>query len=241
MKKVNTETTSVLSLIIMSVVSLFGVGQLIFCLIAAPRVLEWLKTAHVAYYSASTAVAPKMTAYIMNQSFENLFNETYIRVMSMYIFVLCIPLAYALLNIYFISKNGQSDKPFRSSTAACLRVISLAFTAQFLVATVLFAILKLVMRVLPFYFMYTMVAVALYSLVLIVFSLTISGLINRMGDLRNEHAKQRKRERYKNAAVAAHEPLAGEQKTMPAKENGASAQPVAKVSTNFDDVLDSLK
>lgn len=237
MKKISAETTSVLSIIMLAVISLFAVGQLIFCLIAAPTVLEWLKNSHVAYYSASTAVAPKMTAFIMNQSFENLFNNTYIRVMSMYVFVLCVPFAYGLLNIYFISKNGQSEKPFRASTAACLRVISISFVAEFLVATVLFVILKIIMRALPFYFMYTMIAVALYSLCMVVFSLTISGLINRMGDLRQEHAKKVKKERYKKAAEAKHEPISVEQD--PATEPAAPKKPA--VSTDFDDVLDSLK
>lgn len=240
MKKVSTETTSLLSIILLAVISLFAVGQLIFCLIAAPTVLEWLKNAHVAYYSASTAVAPKMTAFIMNQSFENLFSTTYIRVMSMYVFVLCVPLAYALLNIFFIAQNGRGDKPFRSSTSACLRVISIAFTVEFLVATVLYTVLRFVMRTLPFYFMYTMIAVAIYSLVLIVFSLTISSLINRMGDLRNEHAKRVKREKYKKAAVASHEPITVEDETMPAREKNEPEKKPFKASTDFDDVLKDL-
>ena len=237
MKKINAETTSLLSIILLAAISLFAVGQLVFCLIAAPTVLEWLKSAHVAYYSASTAVAPKMTAFIMNQSFINLFNETYIRVMSMYVFVLCVPLAYALLNIFFISQNGRSTKPFRSSTGACLRVISIAFTGEFLAATVLFAILKLVMRTLPFYFMYTMIAVALYSLVMIIFSLTISGLINRMGDLRNEHAKKIKREKYKRASAAGEESIALD------TPESTEAKPLkrARRSDDFDDVLNSIE
>ncbi|MBQ6380082.1 MAG: hypothetical protein IJJ41_00580 [Clostridia bacterium] len=238
MKKISAETTSVLSIILLAAVCLFAVGQLIFCLIAAPTVLGWLKSAHVAYYSASTAVAPKMTAYIMNQSFENLFSNTYIRVMSMYVFVLCVPLAYALLNIFFISQNGQSEKPFRSSTGACLRVISISFIGEFLVATVLFIILRIIMRALPFYFMYTMIAVALYSLTMLVFSLTISGLINRMGDLRNEHAKKVKREKYKKAAVAAHEPISVKERPEPEEEKPIER---AKPSASFDDVLNSIE
>jgi len=243
MKKISAETTSVLSIILLAAVSLFAVGQLIFCLIAAPTVLDWLKAAHVAYYSASTAVAPKMLAFVMNQSFLSLFNETYIRVMSMYVFVLCVPYAYGLLNIFFISQNGRSEKPFRSSTSECLRVISISFIAEFAVATVLFTILKIIMRALPFYFMYTMIAVALYSLAMVVFSLTISGLINRMSDLRNEHAKKVKREKYKKASVASREPVTAEAKPLPEetqKEPEKPAKKAYKASTDFDDVLESL-
>lgn len=245
MKKITAETTSLLSIILLAAVTLFAVGQLIFCLIAAPTVLEWLKSAHVAYYAASTAVAPKMTAYIMNQSFINLFSETYIRVMSMYVFVLCVPLAYGLLNIFFISQNGRSDKPFRSSTSACLRMISVSFIGEFLVATLLYTILKIVMRTLPFYFMYTMVAVALYSLVIIVFALTISGLINRVGDLRNEQARKAKREKYKNAPVAEHKPIAVEpeptaEPIAPPAEPKPAPKQSFKASTDFDDVLNSI-
>lgn len=195
MKKVNTETTGLLSLILLIAVSVFAFGELIFSLLAAPTVLGWLENAHIAYYSDSTAISAKMTEFIIDKSFQNLFSLGYIRVMAMYIFVLCTPLIYALFNIYFISKNGQSKKPFRSSTSACLRSITIAFIAEFGMATVLYCILKLIMRTLPFYFMYTMLAVALYSLVIVVFSMTISGLINRMGTLRNEHAKQLRKEK----------------------------------------------
>ena len=96
------------------------------------------------------------------------------------------------------------------------------------------------MRTLPFYFMYTMIAVAIYSLVLIVFSLTISSLINRMGDLRNEHAKRVKREKYKKAAVASHEPITVEDETMPAREKNEPEKKPFKASTDFDDVLNDL-
>ena len=245
MKKITAETTSLLSIILLAVISIFAVGQLIFCLISASTVLEWLKAAHVSFYSASTAVTPAFTKYVMNQSFLNLFTETYIRVMSMYIFVPCVPVAYALLNIFFISQNGRSDKPFRSSTGACLRIISISFIVEFLAATLLYSVLKFVMRTLPFYFMYTMIAVAVYSLVIIVFSLTISGLINRMGDLRNEHAKKVKREKYKRAAAAASDavlPDADNVKAVEPLPEREQSEPVKKfkASTDFDDVLDSI-
>ena len=99
------------------------------------------------------------------------------------------------------------------------------------------------MRALPFYFMYTMIAVALYSLAMVVFSLTISGLINRMSDLRNEHAKKVKREKYKKASVASREPVTAEAKPLPEetqKEPEKPAKKAYKASTDFDDVLESL-
>ena len=87
--------------------------------------------------------------------------------------------------------------------------------------------------------MYTMIAVALYSLVIIVFALTISGLINRVGDLRNEQARKAKREKYQNAPVAKHQPIAVEPEA-PAVEPKADPPRKFKASTDFDDVLDSL-
>ena len=238
MKKISNQTTSALSVILIAFIGVFAIGELVFSLISPETILGWLKNAHVAYYSASTAVAPKMTAFIMNQSFENLFNATYIRVMAMYVFVLCIPLIYALINIYFISQNGSSNKPFRSSTNACLRTIILSFIVETAFATVLYTVLKLIMRALPFYFMYTMIAVALYSLTIIVFASTISGLINRMGDLRNEHAKQLRRKKREAAPAAGKEEIELEL-PQPAQE-APQAPPVRKVSTSFDDVLNSI-
>ena len=238
MKKVSTQTTSLLSVFFFSFIGILAIGQLVFCLISPDTVLGWLKNAHIAYYSASTAVAPKMTAFIMNQSFENLFNTTYIRVMSMYIFVLCIPLVYALVNIFFISQNGSSDKPFRSSTNECLRVITISFTVETIFSTVLYTVLKLIMRTLPFYFMYTMIAVAIYSLTMIVFASTISGLINRMGELKSERIKKVKRQRRQ----------ASQRNSLPADEEEAAEQQKVeqeekkyKASTSFDDVLDSIE
>ena len=239
MKKVSNQTTSLLSVILFGFIGVFAIGQLAFCLISPDTILGWLKNAHVAYYSASTAVAPKMTAFIMNQSFENLFNTTYIRVMSMYIFVLCIPLIYALIHIFFISQNGSSDKPFRSSTNECLRVITISFTVETVFATVLYTVLKLVMRTLPFYFVYTMIAVAIYSITIIIFASTISGLINRMGELKSEHIKKVKKQRRqaaeKNDASALSEKEAAEQKAV------EEAEKKYKASTSFDDVLDSIE
>lgn len=207
MKKVTTETTALLSIILFGVISFFAVAQLIFCMIAGNMVLEWLKNAHIGFYVNSTAVSAGITKLVIDKSFQSMFSAAYIRVMSMYIFVLCLPVAYALFNIYLISKNGQGNKPFRSSTGACLRSITLAFTVEFLFATVLFVLLKLIMKVLPFYFMYAMVTVAVFSLIAIVFSLTVSALINRMGDLRNEHARQIKNKAHREAPVAEHSPI----------------------------------
>lgn len=224
MKKISTETTGLMSLILLAATGIFGIGQLVFSLISPETILGWLKSAHVSYYSASTAVAPKMTAFVMGQSFENLFTVGYIRIMSMYIFVLCLPLAYALFNIFLISQNGKSNKPFRSSTNACLKSVTIAFIGEFLLATILFVILKLIMRTLPFYFMYTMMAVALYSLVLITFSMTISGLINRMGDLRNEHAKK----------------IRKQQAEAEKDEVSELSEKKYKAETSFDDVLNSI-
>ena len=237
MKKVSTQTTSFLSVILIVFLSLFALGQLVFCLISPDTVLTWLKNAHVAYYSASTAVAPKMTSFIMNQSFENLFSISYIRVMSLYVFVLCVPQIYALVNVYFISQNGSSNKPFRSSTNECLRSITLAFMIETFFATVLYVIMRLIMRALPFYFMYTMIAVAIYSITMVVFASTISGLINRMGELKTERAKQRKR---REEAPAAEEDISFKEAAaefLPVKEEKAKHT----VSTDFDDVLDSIE
>ena len=233
MKKVSTQTTSFLSIIMIAFIAVFAVGELVFCLISPTTVLGWLKAAHTAYYSASTAVAPKMTAFILSKSFDNLFSVSYIRVMSMYIFVLCIPLIYGLINIFFISQNGSSGKPFRASTNACLRTVSISFMVEVGFATVFYIILKLVMKTLPFYFMYTMIAVAIYSLTMIVFSSTISGLINRMGDLRNERAKQLQKQKAERAAPAGEEEI---RLDVPAPATKKSA-----VSTDFDDVLNSLE
>ena len=144
MKKISTETTGLLSLILLIAVSVFAFGELIFSLLATPTVLGWLESAHIALYTDSTAISAKMTEFIMDKSFQNLFSLGYIRVMAMYIFVLCTPLIYALFNIFFISKNGQSKKPFRSSTSACLRSVTIAFIAEFALATVLYLILKLI-------------------------------------------------------------------------------------------------
>ena len=223
-----------IDILLIGFLAVFSIGQLVLCLISPDTVLGWLKNAHTAYYSASTAVSPKMTAYIMSQSFENLFSASYIRVMSMYVFVLCIPLIYGLVHIFFISQNGSSDKPFRSSTNACLRVITLAFTVEVALSTVLYLVLKLIMRVLPFYFVYTMIAVAIYSLTIIVFASTISGLINRMGEIRNEHARK---ERRKKRAAA---PAAGEE-TISLEQAPAEEKEKFKASTDFDDVLDSIE
>lgn len=256
MKKVSTETTGLLSLILLIAVSVFAVGELIFSLLAAPTVLNWLESAHIALYTDSTAISAKMTEFIMDKSFQNLFSLGYIRVMAMYIFVLCTPLIYALFNIYFISKNGQSKKPFRSSTSACLRSITIAFIAEFAFATLLYLILKLIMRVLPFYFMYTMLAVALYSLVMIVFSMTISGLINRMGTLRNEHAKLLRKERMEKAETADNKIILDETDSPSIKSRvneilsetnldiekaqETKATPKKEFSSSFDDVLSSI-
>ena len=261
MKKVSTETTGILSLIMIAVVGVFSVGQLIFCMIGGETVLKWLENAHINYYSDSTAISSKMTQFIMDKSFQNLFSVSYIRVMSMYIFVLCIPLLYALFNIYFISRNGQSKKPFRSSTSACLRSVTISFIAEFIFATLFFVVLKIIMRTLPFYFMYTMLAVALYSLVIIIFSMTISGLINRMSALRNEHAKQVRKQK-KEAAAAVNRPIdvsPGEEisyETTSIKDrvneilNGAKMEVKQEVkpepeksafTSNFDDVLSSIE
>lgn len=262
MKKVSTETTGLLSLIMIAVVGIFSVGQLIFCMIGGETVLGWLENAHINYYSDSTAISSKMTQFIMDKSFQNLFSVSYIRVMSMYVFVLCIPLLYALFNIYFISRNGQSKKPFRSSTSACLRSITISFIAEFVFATLFFVVLKIIMRTLPFYFMYTMLAVALYSLVIVVFSMTISGLINRMGALRNEHAKQVRKQKQEAAAVnrpievepseeisyetasikdRVSEILSGDKMDV---KNDKEEKPVPEkpaFTSNFDDVLSSIE
>ncbi len=261
MKKVSTETTGLLSLILLIAVSVFAFGELIFALLAAPTVLSWLESAHVAFYSNTTAISSKMIAYIMDKSFQNMFSLSYIRIMAMYIFVLCTPLIYALFNIYFISKNGQSKKPFRSSTSACLRSVTISFIAEFAIATVLFVVLKLIVKSLPFYFMYTMMAVAIYSLVMVVFSMTISGLINRMGMLRNEHAKQLRQKRRENAKA-----LSGEIEIASATDTGTSSikqrvneilgsdlssdkaeepkepkeEPKKEFTSSFDDVLSSI-
>ena len=235
MKKISTQTTSTLSALLIALLAVFALGQLVLCLISPATVLGWLKSAHTAYYSASTAVSPKMTAYIMSQSFENLFSASYIRVMSMYVFVLCIPLIYGLIHIFFISQNGSSNKPFRSSTNACLRTVTLSFIVEAGLATVLYLILKLIMRVLPFYFVYTMIAVAIYSLTMIIFSATISGLINRMGEIRNEHAKKQLRKK-KAAASAAAENVPGLE--TPAVETDKHT---FKASKDFDDVLGSIE
>ena len=261
MKKISTETTGLLSLILLIAVSVFAFGELIFSLLAAPTILSWLESAHIAYYSDSTAISAKMTEFIIDKSFQNLFSLGYIRVMAMYIFVLCTPLIYALFNIYFISKNGQSKKPFRSSTSACLRSITIAFIAEFAMSTVLYLILKLTMRTLPFYFIYTMLAVALYSLVLVVFSMTISGLINRMGTLRNEHAKQLRKEKEQSEVFANREiELVPEQEETPSIKSRVSEilgadkldteleqepeevkeEPKKEFTSSFDDVLSSI-
>ena len=261
MKKVSTETTGLLSLILLVSVSVFAFGELIFSLIAAPTVLGWLESAHVSFYSNTTAISSKMIEYIMDKSFQNMFTLSYIRIMAMYIFVLCTPLIYGLFNIYFISKNGQSKKPFRSSTSACLRSITIAFIAEFALSTVLFVILKIIVKTLPFYFMYTMLAVALYSLVIIVFSMTISGLINRMGMLRNEHAKQVRQKKMETAKALnkeeaipvfddnapsikdrVNEILGGTKLAMDDKPEESEAKPEVKkeFTSNFDDVLSSI-
>lgn len=254
MKKISTETTGLLSLILLIAVSVFALGELIFSLLATPTVLGWLESAHIALYTDSTAISAKMTEFIMDKSFQNLFSLGYIRVMAMYIFVLCTPLIYALFNIFFISKNGQSKKPFRSSTSACLRGITIAFIAEFALATVLYLILKLIMKVLPFYFMYTMLAVALYSLVIVVFSMTISGLINRMGTLRNEHAKQLRKEKMEVAdsmntqieiaPPADDEPSIKDRVSEILDGNRLQAEPEEEpkkeFTSSFDDVLSSI-
>ena len=234
MKKVSTQTTSFFSIVFAAVLGIFAAGELAFALISPETILDWLKNAHVSYYSASTAVAPKMTAYIMNQSFVNLFSTTYIRVMAMYIFVLCVPLIYALIHIFFISQNGSSDKPFHSSTNACLKTITLSFLVEFGFATVLFAVMKLTMRALPFYFVYTMLAVAIYSLSMVLFALTISGLINRMGDLKLEREKEKRKRREQAAAQrkSLREAANQEPETQQVKPY--------RVSKDFDDVLKSI-
>ena len=192
-KNVSTGTTGLLSIILMGVLLLFAVGQLLFCLISPHTVLGWIKNAHFSYYGISTASPSAFTNIAITSSFENLFGPAYIRIMSMYVFVLCLPPVYALLNLYFISQNGKSKKPFRSSTSDCLRSITLAFIVEFCFATVLYMIMKLIMRVLPFYFMYAMIAVAVYSVIVIILTMTFSGLINRMGTLRNLKKQERKR------------------------------------------------
>lgn len=262
MKKVSTETTGLLSLIMIAVVGIFSVGQLIFCMIGGETVLGWLENAHINYYSDSTAISSKMTQFIMDKSFQNLFSVSYIRVMSMYVFVLCIPLLYALFNIYFISRNGKSKKPFRSSTSACLRSITISFIAEFVFATLFFVVLKIIMRTLPFYFMYTMLVVALYSLVIVVFSMTISGLINRMGALRNEHAKQVRKQKQEATAVnrpievepseeisyetasikdRVSEILSGDKMDVKNDKEEKPAPEKPAFTSNFDDVLSSIE
>ena len=259
MKKVSTETTGLLSLILLISVSVFAFGELIFSLLAAPTVLGWLESAHVSFYSNTTAISAKMIEFIMDKSFQNMFSLSYIRIMAMYIFVLCTPLIYALFNIYFISKNGQSKKPFRSSTSACLRSITIAFIAEFALSTVLFIILKIIIKPLPFYFMYAMLAVALYSLVIIVFSMTISGLINRMGTLRNEHAKQVRQKKMEIAKAMSEEvpvipdfndgapsikdrvsEILGGSKLGTEQPEQEKEEPKKEFSSNFDDVLSSI-
>lgn len=244
MKKISTETTGLLSLILLISVSVFALGELIFALIATPTVLSWLESAHISFYSNTTAISSKMIEFILDKSFQNMFSLSYIRIMAMYIFVLCTPLIYALFNIYFISKNGQSNKPFRSSTSACLRSVTIAFIAEFALSTVMFIILKLTIKPLPFYFMYTMLAVALYSLVIIVFSMTISGLINRMGTLRNEHAKQLRQKKTQTPIEhSGASDYLNEMASLDASssEDTGDSKPEKEFSSNFDDALSSIE
>lgn len=191
MKKISSSKVSVISIVLMAIVSVFAVGQMLFALIGGNVILEWLKNAHIAYYTDATAVSAGITKLVIDKSFQSLFTVSYIRVMSMYIFVLCIPIVYALFNVYLIAKNGKGRKPFSSDTISCLKSIYLSFGLEFLLATVLFVILKLIMKVLPFYFMYAMAAVAVFSIIIIVVTLAYMSLITRMEELRDEHIRRK--------------------------------------------------
>lgn len=192
MKKISAAKSSVFSLIMLIAMSAFGIGELLFSLIGANTILGWLKNAHIAYYVNATAVSSGITKLVIDKSFQSLFTTGYIRVMAMYIFVLCIPVIYALFNVYLISKNGEGKRPFSSATSTALKSITFSFVAEFFLASVLFIILKLIMKVLPFYFMYAMIAVCVFSLVIIIVTISFNSLIERMNDLRSEHIRKKR-------------------------------------------------
>ena len=160
-------------------------AQLISALVAPDRIAELFKNLAINYFSGVSDF-PKA---LWTEACTAVYEPKYIRMMAMFIFTLNIPIVYGLFNINLICKNGEGDKPFRTSTKSGFVSMALAATVEIILDIIVFAVLKLVLKKIPFYVWYLVLSIALMSLVVLAVSIAIIALINRMGDLREEHKK----------------------------------------------------
>ncbi len=187
MKKIKVKTAGNIALVFTVLLGVFAVAQFIAAMVAADRIAEMLRNISVNYYSGVSDF-PRV---LWNEACTAVYEPKYVRMMSMFIFTLCIPCVYALFNIYLICKNGEGNQPFGPYAKSGFLSVGYAFAAELFLDLVVFSVLKIVLKKIPFYMWYVVAAVAVLSVILVVLSAVFVSLINRANEIRQEHKKIR--------------------------------------------------
>ena len=193
MKKITANFAGNFTMLLTIIFGVMAFAQLISALVAPDKIAEMFRNMAVNYYAGIS----DFKAFWNEVNWE-IYEPKYIRMMSMFIFTLNIPIVYGLFNVHLICKNGESDKPFRASTKSGFVSMAIAAAAEIVLDVIVFIILKLVLKKIPFYIWYVVIAVAALSLVVLAVCLTIIALINKMSFLREEHKLARAEKKSKD-------------------------------------------
>jgi hypothetical protein len=182
------------SLVLMVLVGASAVAIFITAMVSPSTISDWLLNRQVGIYANdASSVSDSLMKVLLSKPFGAVYTNGYIRTIGLYVLVLALPIVCALLNIYFLTRNASSNKPFKKSTSEYISTAAYCFAAEFCLSSVLFIVLKLINRAIPYYVTYTMIAVAVLSAVLFLSLMAFRSLIDRMKTITAEAKKHREK------------------------------------------------
>lgn len=172
------------SLVIMVSVALFALVFFIMAMVAPNTLLDWMLNRHIGLYSnALSSVTANLVGAILSRPFQAVYTSGYIRTMGFLVLLLSIPVVYAMLNIYYLSCNAGSNRPFKKSTCDYIKATAYSFGTEFLLSTVLFIILRIINKSIPYYTCYAVASIAVLSAIIFVSMRVFLAMIDKMKEL----------------------------------------------------------